>query len=58
MLTYPWTPSTLSETDEGPALENYLLAIAEAGSFGADLVLPLHERFGRRLLLGQPQARA
>ncbi len=58
MLTYPWTPSTLSETDEGPALENYLLAIAEAGSFCADLLLPLHERFEKRLLLGQPQARA
>ncbi len=58
MLTYAWTPSTVSETDEGPALGNYLLAIAEAGSFGADLLLPLHERFEKSLLLGQPQARA
>jgi hypothetical protein len=58
MLTYAWTPNTLSETNEGPALENYLVAIAEAGSFGADLLLPLHERFQKRLLLGQPQARA
>jgi hypothetical protein len=58
MLTYAWTPITLSEIDEGPALENYLVAIAEAGSFGADLLLPLHERFEKRLLLGQPQVRA
>jgi hypothetical protein len=47
----------LSDIDEGPALENYLVAIAEAGSFGADLLLPLHERFQTRLLLAEPQAR-
>ena len=58
MLSYPWQPITLSDVDEGPSLENYLVAIAEAGSFGADLVLPLHERFQMRLLLAQPQARA
>ena len=48
LLTYPWTPITLSDIQEGPALENYLVAIAESGSFGADLVLPLHERFQER----------
>jgi hypothetical protein len=57
-LSYPWVPITIADADEGPGLENYLVAIAEAGSFGADLVLPLHERFQTRLLLGQPQARA
>jgi hypothetical protein len=57
-LTYAWQPITLSDQDEGPRIENYLVAIAEAGSFGADLVLPLHQRFQDRLLLGQPQARA
>jgi hypothetical protein len=58
LVTYNWTPITLADKDEGPALENYLVAIAEAGSYGADLVLPLHERFQHRLLLGHPQARA
>jgi hypothetical protein len=58
VLTYPWQLITLSEIDEGPAVENYLVAIAEAGSFGGDLVLPLHDRFEQALLLGQPQARA
>jgi hypothetical protein len=58
MLTYAWTPIALAEIDEGPGLEDYLVAIAEAGSFGADLLLPLHARFQGRLLLGQPQARA
>ena len=57
-LTYAWQPITLSDQDEGPRVENYLVAIAEAGTFGADLVLPLHQRFEDRLLLGQPQARA
>ena len=56
LVTYPWTPITLAENQEGPALENYLVAIAESGSFGADLVLPLHERFQNDLLLGLPQA--
>jgi len=57
LLTYTWTPITASEIDEGPALENYLVAIAEAGSFGEDLLLPLHERFQRQLVMGAPQAR-
>jgi hypothetical protein len=58
LLTYGWEPLTLAEADEGPGLEHYLVAIAEAGSFGADLVLPLHGRFQRSLLLGRPPARA
>jgi hypothetical protein len=58
LLSYAWKPITLSDADEGPALENYLVAIAEAGSFGADLVLPLHQRFEKDLLLGKPRARA
>jgi hypothetical protein len=56
-LTYRWQPITLSDVDEGPSLDDYLVAIAEAGSFGADLILPLHERFARRLVLGEPDAR-
>jgi hypothetical protein len=57
LLTYPWKPITLADVDEGPALENYLVAIAEAGSFGGDLLLPLHPRLQRGLLLGEPVAR-
>jgi hypothetical protein len=58
LLVYPWTPITISDVHQGPALENYLVAIAEAGTFGSDLVLPLHEDFQRTLLLGRPVARA
>lgn len=57
VLTYAWQPITISERDEGPGIDDYLVAIAEAGSFGGDLVLPLHERFQNDLLLGKPQAR-
>jgi hypothetical protein len=57
-LTYTWKPITLSEEDEGPALADYLVAIAEAGSFGSNLILPLHARFQRQLLLGTPRARS
>ncbi len=58
VLTYSWKPMTLSEADAGPGVEDYLVAIAEAGSFGADLLLPLHDRFEKSLLLGRPDARA
>ena len=56
-LTYAWQSETQSEIDEGPDIENYLVAISEAGSFGGDLLLPLHPRFEKDLLLGRPQAR-
>jgi hypothetical protein len=58
LLTYSWEPTTLADGAEGPRLEDYLVAIAEAGSFGGDLLLPLHERFQTRLLMGHPQARS
>lgn len=57
-ISYSWQPVTLSETDNGPEVENYLVAIAEAGLFGGDLLLPLHERFEQDLLLGLPRVRA
>jgi len=58
LLTYTWQAVTVSDLDRGPRLENYLVAIAEAGSFGADLVLPLHQRFEEALVNGDPDARA
>lgn len=58
LLRYEWQPITISDMHEGPAIDNYLVAIAEAGTFGGDLVLPLHEGFQRSLLMGRPAARA
>jgi hypothetical protein len=57
LLSYPWAPLTASDADAGPALEHYLVAIAEAGSTGASLVLPLHANLQRGLLQGRPEAR-
>jgi hypothetical protein len=57
LLAPAWEPVTQSDTDRGPGVEAYLVAIAESGSFGNDLVLPLHAAFERRLLLGDPEAR-
>jgi hypothetical protein len=58
LLTYTWQASTVVEAEEGPSLEHYLVAIAEAGSFGGHLLLPLHERFEQQLLAGDAAARA
>ena len=58
LLTYTWQPVTVADLDQGPRLDNYLVAIAEAGSFGADILLPLHERFEQALLTGAPDPRA
>lgn len=57
LLSYPWTPLTVADQDEGPAVEHYLVAIAEAGSTGASVVLSLHPRLQRDLLAGRPDAR-
>jgi hypothetical protein len=57
VLTYRWTPPTIATLAEAPRVEDYLVAIAEAGSFGGGLVLPLDEALQTSLLLGKPSAR-
>ncbi len=57
LLTYEWVPQTVADEDAGPDVEHYLVAIADAGSTGASLLLPLHERLQEELLRGQPEAR-
>ena len=56
-ISYPWKPITVADADRGPSLENYLVAIAEAGSFGGDLVLPLHASLQQGLAQGDPLSR-
>lgn len=58
LLTYAWEPRLPSGADIEPSLHDYLVAIGEAGSAGADLVLPMHEGLQDRLLLASPDARA
>lgn len=57
LLTYEWVPLTVADEDAGPGTEQYLVAIADAGSTGASLLLPLHERLQEALLQGHPEAR-
>jgi hypothetical protein len=40
VLSYPWKPAVSGNTS-GPSTDDYARAIAEAGAFGADLVLEL-----------------
>ncbi len=58
LISYTWVPTLQSGADAAPSIDDYLVAIAEAGSFGADLVLPVHEGLQQALLLGAPYARA
>jgi hypothetical protein len=43
VLSYPWKPFVPGD-DSGPSAEDFARAIAEAGAFGADLVVELDER--------------
>jgi hypothetical protein len=58
VLEYLWKGLTAVEQREGPRVEEYLLAIAEAGAFGADLILDLHGRLESDLVAGRPEGRA
>ena len=58
LLAAAWAPVTAADESQGPRTDEYLVAIAEAGSFGADLLLPLHPVLQRGILLGLPAARA
>jgi len=58
LVSYTWVPTLPSGMDQAPSIDDYLVAIAEAGSFGADLVLSVHEQLQQALLLGTPDARA
>ena len=58
LLTYPWRPITLSDVDEGHGSKTTWWRLRRRAASEADLVLPLHERFQKNLLLGKPEARA
>lgn len=56
-LSHAWTRRTPSGQTNEPSLDDYLLAIAEAGSAGVSLVLRLHPNLQDALLRGLPDAR-
>jgi hypothetical protein len=56
-LSYEWRHDASSGAEAVPDVEDYLVAIADAGSAGVSLVLPLAPGFQRALLQGLPDAR-
>lgn len=56
LVDFTWNLADSVEQKFGPPPVNYELAVAEAGAFHADLVLPLHNHFEDRLASQNPQA--
>jgi hypothetical protein len=51
LYSFQWDPSEPLRRQHGPSAEDFLLAVAEAGAFHADLVLNLAENLQRALAL-------
>lgn len=56
LISFKWNLIDPSEQHYGPPTSDYELAVAEAGSFHASLILPLHPRLQQDLADGNPQA--
>jgi hypothetical protein len=50
MYGFRWNSSDSAKREQGPEEPDYLLAVAEAGAFHADLILDLHEKLQKDLL--------
>jgi hypothetical protein len=57
LYSFEWNPSDAAQQEQGPETVDYLLAVAEAVAFHADLVLNLHEQLQKDLLQNNPAAR-
>lgn len=55
IVDFEWTLADSVEKQYGPPREDYELAVAEAGAFHADLILPLHQHFQNELAQGNPE---
>ena len=49
LYAFHWNAPDSSQQEQGPEAADYLLALAEAGAFHADLVLDLHEKLQKDL---------
>ncbi|MGH9449713.1 MAG: hypothetical protein ACRD11_04150 [Terriglobia bacterium] len=56
LFDFKWDLVDSVEQRYGPPPEAYELAVAEAGAFHADVILPLHRHFQDGLAEGKPQA--
>ena len=50
LYAFPWDQSDSLQREQGPDTADYLLAVAEAGAFHADLILDLHPKLQTDLL--------
>jgi hypothetical protein len=57
LISFEWNLQDSIEQRYGPPLQNYLIAVAEAGAFHYDVILPIHESLQNGLAQGNPQAR-
>lgn len=56
LVDFQWIPTGSLEEKYGPQFEDYALAVAEAGAFHADLVLPVSKPLQDGLVQGKPEA--
>jgi len=57
LYQFQWDLSDPLRQEQGPEAPDYLLAVAEAGAFHADLILDLHPKLQTDLLQNNPAAR-
>jgi hypothetical protein len=57
LYSFRWNSPESLQPDHGPEAADYLLAVAEAGAFHADLVLSLHKELQKGLWQKNPAAR-
>jgi hypothetical protein len=55
LIDFPWEPSDALQQAHGPATEDYLLAVAEAGATHSDLILNLHPALQQALVHGSTE---
>jgi hypothetical protein len=58
IYTFAWELKDSLEQENGPRVDDYLLAIAESGAIQADLVVDLHPSLEKGLMQNQPAALA
>jgi hypothetical protein len=55
LIDFQWTLPDALQQQLGPGMDNYLLAVAEAGALHSDLILNLHPNFEKALLRGSEE---
>ena len=56
LIGFEWNLQDSIEQRYGPPPQDYLIAVAEAGAFHYDVILPIHDSLQNGLVRGNPQA--